>query len=139
MGWALVRQRLLGCCDHLQILVLLGHVLMLDHNFAYGCLLGEVELIDALVKQFVVDSVETDDDLSADRLDGGLFIRWTVIHSLGDMLQTLHEELGLVAENYRELLDEHVKDVEVAHQDLPLLGVLIEGLLGGHAGRRWCH
>ena len=70
---------------------------MLDHNFANGCLLGEVELIDALFKQLIVNAVEADDDLSANRLDGGLFFRWTVIHSLCDMLQTLDEELGLVA------------------------------------------
>ena len=70
---------------------------MLDHNFANGCLLGEVELIDALLKQFIVNVEEADDDLSANRLDGRLFIRRTVVHSLRDMLQTLHKELGLVA------------------------------------------
>ena len=70
---------------------------MLYHNFANGCLLGEVELIDALFKQFIVNAVEADDDLSADRLYGRLFIRWAVVHSLRDMLQTLHKELGLVA------------------------------------------
>ena len=70
---------------------------MLDHNFANGCLLGEVELIDALLKQLIVNVEEADDDLSANRLDGRLFIRWAVIHSLRDMLQTLHKELGLVA------------------------------------------
>ena len=87
----------------------------------------------------MVDVVQTDDDLSANRLDGRLFIRWTVVHRLSDMLQTLHKELGLVAEHDRKLLDEHVKDVEVAHQDFPLLGVLSKSFLGSHAGRRWCH
>ena len=70
---------------------------MLNHNFANGCLLGEVELIHALFKQLIVNAVEADDDLSANRLDGRLFFRRTVIHSLCDMLQTLHKELGLVA------------------------------------------
>ena len=70
---------------------------MLDHNFANGCLLGEVELIDSLLKQLIVNAVQTDDDLSANRLDGRLFIRRAVVHSLRDMLQTLHKELGLVA------------------------------------------
>ena len=77
--------------------MLLGHIFMLYHNFANGCLLGEVELIDALLKQLLVNIVETDYDLSANRLDGGLFIRWTVIHSLCYMLQALHKELGLIA------------------------------------------
>ena len=87
----------------------------------------------------MVDVVEADYDLSANRLDGWLFIRWTIVHSLRDMLQALHKELRLIAKHYRELLDEHVKDVEVAHQDLPLLSVLSESFLGGHASRRWCH
>ena len=73
---------------------------MFDHNFANWCLLGEVELINALFKQLLVDGVETDYDLGANRLDSRLFIGWAVIHSLSDMLKTLHKELGLVAEHY---------------------------------------
>ena len=49
MGRALVAQYLrLG--NHLQVLVLLAKVLMLDHHFANGRLLCEVELVDTLIE-----------------------------------------------------------------------------------------
>ena len=43
--------------DHLQILVLLAQILMLDHHLANRRLLCEVELVDSLIKEFAIDVV----------------------------------------------------------------------------------
>ena len=65
MSRALVREDLrLG--DHLQVLVLLGQVLVLDHHLSDRSLLREVKLIDALLKELTVDIVQADYYLSAD-------------------------------------------------------------------------
>ena len=64
MGRALVAQYLrLG--DHLQVLMLLAKVLMLDHHLANRRLLCEVELVDSLIKEFAIDVVQRNDDLRA--------------------------------------------------------------------------
>ena len=56
----------IGRGHDLKILVLRHRILMLYHHFTNGSLLGEVKLVNSLVKKFVVHIVQRYDDLGAD-------------------------------------------------------------------------
>ena len=67
MGRSLVRQNI-SWCHNLKVFVFSCHILMLNHHFTNRSLLCKVQLVDTLLEKLIVDVVEADDDLSADRL-----------------------------------------------------------------------
>ena len=105
---------------------------MLNHEFANRGLLGEIKLVDTRVEQIVVNVVQADDDLCADRLDSLLFVNLWLIQSLSDVAEALYIEVGLVAEDDRELLEQHVHYIVVTHKNLFLLGLFSECILARH-------
>ena len=74
MRRSLMRHDIGGGHD-LKILVLRHRILMLDHNFTNGRLLGEVKLVNSLVEQLVVHVVQRNDYLGADRFESRFFFR----------------------------------------------------------------
>ena len=109
---------------------------MLNHYFPNRCLLCKVQFVDALLEQLLIDVVKGDNDQSADGFKSWLVFRLIHIHRLSDVLQALHVKFWLIAEHDRELLEQHAEDVVVAREDLSLLRLVFEGILGGHAGWR---
>ena len=73
--------------------------------------------------------MQADDYLCADRLDSWLFVNLWLIQSLSDVAEALHIEVGLVTENNRELLEQHVHYIVVTHKNLFLLGLLRKCIL----------
>ena len=115
--------------DYMEILMLGSHIFMLDNHLLDRRLLREVQAVDILLKQFVVHIVQRDQYGSANGLDGRVFVLLAGVHRDGDVLKTLHIELGLVAEDDGELLDQHVQDIEMADQNLLLLILIIDSIL----------
>ena len=79
--------------------------------------------------------MQADDYLCADRLDSWLFVNLWLIQSLSDVAEALYIEVGLVAEDNRKLLEQHVHYIVVTHKNLFLLGLFRECILRRH--RSW--
>ena len=120
----------------LQVLVALGQVFVLDHDFTNRSLLREVQLVHTLLQQLHVNVEQVDYYLRADGLDGRLVLLGDHDHRIRNVLQALDIKLRLVAEHDRELSEEHLEDIEVTNENLLPLSLVILKILRGHTRGR---